>query len=103
MKEAKLKGFTEVVLVSNVSENVSAVIQCVGMGSLRPNTVVVGWPNNWKNRLQKKNKKYWNFLGFFIYYYFRKISPTFIVFRHCSQSGVQSYVFVGAQRSIHVS
>jgi len=65
MKEAKLKGFTEVVLVPNVAENVCAVIQCVGMGSLRPNTVVVGWPSNWKNRLHKRNKKYWNFLGLF--------------------------------------
>lgn len=63
MKEAKLKGFTEVVLVPHVAENVCAVIQCVGMGSLRPNTVIVGWPNNWRNRLQKKIKKYWNFLG----------------------------------------
>uniref|UniRef100_A0A915JFL8 Uncharacterized protein n=1 Tax=Romanomermis culicivorax TaxID=13658 RepID=A0A915JFL8_ROMCU len=62
MKEAKLKGFTEVVLVPDPAENICALIQCVGMGSLRPNTVIVGWPNNWKNRLQKRNSKYWDFL-----------------------------------------
>lgn len=48
MKEAKVKGFVEAVVVQGVSENVATVIQCVGMGGLRPNTIVVGWPRAWK-------------------------------------------------------
>ncbi|VDO95080.1 unnamed protein product [Soboliphyme baturini] len=61
MQKAKVKGFTEVVLCENVSENVSTVLQCVGMASLRPNTVIVGWPHNWKDGV-KRQEDYYSFL-----------------------------------------
>lgn len=63
MKEAKVKGFTEVILCNNVSDNVSTVIQCIGMGGLRTNTVMVGWPHGWQEGAIKHSENYSSFLG----------------------------------------
>lgn len=52
MQQAKVKGFTEVSLCSNVSDNIGTFLQAVGMGGLRPNTVMLGWPYNWKEASQ---------------------------------------------------
>ncbi|KFD68803.1 hypothetical protein M514_02724 [Trichuris suis] len=49
MKAAKVKGFTEVVVSKYFAQNVETLLQCVGMGCLRPNTFVIAWPQNWKN------------------------------------------------------
>lgn len=64
MREAKVKGFTEVAMCSNVFDNVSTLIQCVGMGGLRANTVMIGWPYGWKDGTYKPNDSTCaNFLG----------------------------------------
>lgn len=63
MKEAKVKGFVEAVVVQGVSENVPTVIQCVGMGALRPNTIVVGWPRYWKTNTNATMIPALRFLG----------------------------------------
>ncbi|KFD56271.1 hypothetical protein M513_02726 [Trichuris suis] len=62
MKTAKMKGFTEVVLSDYINENVSTVLQCVGMASLRPNTVIVGWPMSWRTLYGDGNQEYYSFL-----------------------------------------
>uniref|UniRef100_A0A915J4H6 Solute carrier family 12 member 6 n=1 Tax=Romanomermis culicivorax TaxID=13658 RepID=A0A915J4H6_ROMCU len=56
MREAKVKGFTEVPICENLSDNVGTVIQCVGMGGLRPNTVLLGWPYNWRKSVYENEK-----------------------------------------------
>jgi len=63
MQEAKVKGFTEVPLCENLSDNVSAVIQCVGMGGLRPNTVLLGWPYNWRKSIYENGQHSSGILG----------------------------------------
>eukprot|EP01064_Diplonema_japonicum_P032867 TRINITY_DN6300_c0_g1_i1.p1 TRINITY_DN6300_c0_g1~~TRINITY_DN6300_c0_g1_i1.p1 ORF type:complete len:989 (+),score=223.84 TRINITY_DN6300_c0_g1_i1:64-3030(+) len=45
MKENGLEGFPRVLLYHNdLNEAVSAALQSMGCGALRPNTVVMGWP-----------------------------------------------------------
>ncbi|KRX23471.1 Solute carrier family 12 member 6 [Trichinella nelsoni] len=62
MKAAKVKGFTEVVLSEFVNENVSTLLQCVGMASLRPNTVFVAWPVSWRTSYEEHSQEFYSFL-----------------------------------------
>uniref|UniRef100_A0A5S6QD85 Amino acid permease/ SLC12A domain-containing protein n=1 Tax=Trichuris muris TaxID=70415 RepID=A0A5S6QD85_TRIMR len=62
MKEAKVKGFTEVVVSKYFVQNVDTLLQCVGMGCLRPNTFVVAWPQNWKSLSGKSGLQMEHFL-----------------------------------------
>jgi len=50
IEQESVKGFPEVVVGTNVSDCISHVIQTTGLGGMKPNTVVVGWPNNWRKR-----------------------------------------------------
>lgn len=63
MREQKVKGFAHVVLCHHASENVGTLIQCVGIGGLRPNTVMVNWPMHWKDSLAKRDEEHLNFVG----------------------------------------
>lgn len=82
MLEAKVKGFTEVALCSNVSDNVGTFIQCVGMGSLRPNTVMLSWPYKWREAMSE-GKSNSSILGAF-----KKILTSIIFRRVCVSDAV---------------
>jgi amino acid transporter len=41
----ELQAFPSVVISKDVSEGIEALVQCHGIGGLRPNTVLFGWPN----------------------------------------------------------
>lgn len=63
MVEAKVKGFTKVVIGEHLAEMVNSTIQCVGIGGLRPNTVIVGWPYRWKESFYQHLEEYHGFIG----------------------------------------
>ncbi|HAH46359.1 MAG TPA: amino acid permease, partial [Planctomycetaceae bacterium] len=42
----ELLAFPAVVVSEYLSDGVEALVQCHGIGGLRPNTVLLGWPNN---------------------------------------------------------
>ncbi|XP_039864188.1 solute carrier family 12 member 5b isoform X2 [Simochromis diagramma] len=48
MEQEKVKGFTQVVISSNLRDGTSHLIQVGGLGGLKHNTVMVSWPRNWK-------------------------------------------------------
>ena len=48
INEQDLKGFTSVLVAKNVSEGISSIVQTAGLGGLRHNTIVCGWPDSWK-------------------------------------------------------
>ncbi|XP_066482618.1 solute carrier family 12 member 5 [Tiliqua scincoides] len=50
MEAEKVKGFCRVVTSSNVRDGVSYLIQSCGLGGLQHNTVLVGWPRNWRSK-----------------------------------------------------
>ncbi|KAM9296134.1 solute carrier family 12 member 5 [Gastrophryne carolinensis] len=60
MEAEKVKGFCQVVISSNIRDGISHLIQSSGLGGLRHNTVLVGWPRNWR---QKEDHQTWrNFI-----------------------------------------
>ncbi|VVC39546.1 Hypothetical protein CINCED_3A020893 [Cinara cedri] len=56
MDEEKVKGFADVLVAKDTSEGLSHLIQIAGLGGLKPNTVILGWPNSWK---QSENDRLW--------------------------------------------
>ncbi len=42
----ELSAFPAVAINENLSEGIESLIQCHGIGGLRPNTVLMGWPND---------------------------------------------------------
>ena len=50
IKEESVKGFSDVVVSKNVSEGVCHLIQTAGLGGMKPNTIILGWPNSWRKK-----------------------------------------------------
>ncbi|MCA9258080.1 MAG: amino acid permease, partial [Planctomycetales bacterium] len=42
----ELLAFPAVVIAQYLSDGVEALVQCQGIGGLRPNTILIGWPND---------------------------------------------------------
>lgn len=63
MADAKVKGFPKVIIGNHLSETVNTVIQTVGIGGLRPNTLIVGWPYRWRESFYNRQEEYHGFIG----------------------------------------
>lgn len=61
METEKVKGFTQVVISSNLRDGTSHLIQVGGLGGLKHNTVMVSWPRNWKQ--PECHQEFRNFIG----------------------------------------
>nr|CAH7740215.1 unnamed protein product [Callosobruchus chinensis] len=48
MEEERVKGFAEILVARDVSDGLSHLIQSSGLGGLKPNTVILGWPYGWR-------------------------------------------------------
>jgi len=46
----QVKGFPEVVVNESISQGITHMIQTSGLGGMKPNTVIVGWPNTWRKK-----------------------------------------------------
>ncbi len=46
IRDQELQAFPAVVVAPFLSDGIEALLQCQGLGSLRPNTVLIGWPND---------------------------------------------------------
>ena len=44
IRKEELEAFPAVVVATYLSEGIEALVQCQGMGALRPNTLLIGWP-----------------------------------------------------------
>lgn len=61
MEIEKVKGFCQVVVASKVREGLAHLIQSCGLGGMRHNTVVLGWPYGWR---QSEDPRAWKtFIG----------------------------------------
>ncbi|XP_024890871.1 solute carrier family 12 member 4 isoform X1 [Temnothorax curvispinosus] len=54
--EERVKGFVDVLVAKNVVEGLSSLIQNTGLGGLKPNTVILGWPYGWR---QSEEERTW--------------------------------------------
>lgn len=55
MDDEKVKGFCDTLVARETEEGISSVIQTIGLGGMKPNTVIVGWPYSWR----QENKQSW--------------------------------------------
>uniref|UniRef100_A0A6Q2X272 Solute carrier family 12 member 5b n=1 Tax=Esox lucius TaxID=8010 RepID=A0A6Q2X272_ESOLU len=60
METEKVKGFSQVVISSNLRDGTSHLIQVGGLGGLKHNTVLVSWPRTWKQ--PEDNLRFRNFI-----------------------------------------
>lgn len=56
MEEEKVKGFVDVLVARNTVDGLSALVQTTGLGGMKPNTVILGWPYGWR---QSENERTW--------------------------------------------
>ncbi|KAK9498186.1 hypothetical protein O3M35_004058 [Rhynocoris fuscipes] len=57
MDEERVKGFVDVLVAADISDGISYLIQTTGLGGLKPNTVILGWPYSWRN---SENERTWH-------------------------------------------
>ncbi|XP_041634869.1 solute carrier family 12 member 6-like [Cheilinus undulatus] len=48
MDKERVKGFTQCIVAQKPREGISHMIQSSGLGGMKPNTVVMGWPHAWR-------------------------------------------------------
>ncbi|XP_069489866.1 solute carrier family 12 member 6 isoform X2 [Ambystoma mexicanum] len=48
MEKEKTKGFCQLVVAQKLREGLSHLIQSCGLGGMKHNTVIMGWPNAWR-------------------------------------------------------
>uniref|UniRef100_T1H4J7 Amino acid permease/ SLC12A domain-containing protein n=1 Tax=Megaselia scalaris TaxID=36166 RepID=T1H4J7_MEGSC len=48
MDDEKVKGFCDVLVSREIGDGLSSVIQTIGLGGMKPNTVIAGWPYSWR-------------------------------------------------------
>ncbi|XP_011496527.1 PREDICTED: solute carrier family 12 member 4 [Ceratosolen solmsi marchali] len=48
MEEEKVKGFVDVLVTRNVIDGLSSLVQMTGLGGMKPNCVILGWPYSWR-------------------------------------------------------
>ncbi|GLV43175.1 kazachoc [Carabus blaptoides fortunei] len=56
MDEEKVKGFVDVLVARNVADGLCHLIQTTGLGGMKPNTVILGWPYGWR---QSEDDRTW--------------------------------------------
>ncbi|XP_014668618.1 PREDICTED: solute carrier family 12 member 4-like [Priapulus caudatus] len=55
-KEEKVKGFVDVIVARDVHDAVTFLVQGAGLGGMRHNTVILGWPYGWR---QSADERLW--------------------------------------------
>lgn len=48
MEDEKVKGFCDAMVATNIADGLSHVVQTIGLGGMKPNTVILGWPYGWR-------------------------------------------------------
>ncbi|XP_070576078.1 solute carrier family 12 member 4-like isoform X2 [Ptychodera flava] len=57
MQDEKVRGFAKVLVSKEVDQGLCSLIQTCGLGGLKHNTVVIGWPYGWRQSTEEKS---WN-------------------------------------------
>ncbi|XP_065165264.1 solute carrier family 12 member 4 isoform X3 [Atheta coriaria] len=54
--EERVKGFVDILVARNVTDGLSHLVQTSGLGGMKPNTVILGWPYGWR---QSEDDRTW--------------------------------------------
>ncbi|XP_046563365.1 solute carrier family 12 member 4-like isoform X6 [Haliotis rubra] len=57
IKDYGVKGFSDVLIARSVTEGLCHLVQNAGLGGLKHNTVVVGWPYGWRHDSDERSYK----------------------------------------------
>eukprot|EP00057_Strongylocentrotus_purpuratus_P012775 XP_011667249.1 PREDICTED: solute carrier family 12 member 4 isoform X2 [Strongylocentrotus purpuratus] len=57
MEEEKMKGFSQVLVTPDATQGLAACVQMCGLGGLKHNTVVMGWPYGWRHNTDVRSWK----------------------------------------------
>ncbi|XP_046385480.1 solute carrier family 12 member 7 isoform X3 [Ischnura elegans] len=49
MEEERVKGFVDVLVARSIPDGICHLVQTTGLGGMKPNTVILGWPHAWRN------------------------------------------------------
>ncbi|XP_014228975.1 solute carrier family 12 member 4 isoform X3 [Trichogramma pretiosum] len=55
MEEEKVKGFVEVLVSRSIIDGLSSLVQTTGLGGMKPNCVILGWPYSWSKTESERN------------------------------------------------
>ncbi|GAB1599326.1 solute carrier family 12 member 4-like isoform X2 [Argonauta hians] len=55
MDTANIKGFADVLVAKNVIEGLCHLTQTLGLGGLKHNTIMIGWPYGWRHSPEQKS------------------------------------------------
>lgn len=55
MNEERVKGFADVLVAPSILDGLSHLIQTAGLGGLKHNTVIAGWPRHWRRQVSSCN------------------------------------------------
>lgn len=78
----RTKGFCQIVVSSTVRDGISHLIQSAGLGGMKHNTVLMAWPQSWK---QADNPFSWkNFVGMYCW----RIGAILVKFCHTPWKGM---------------
>lgn len=61
MAAERTKGFSHVVVTSNLRDGFSLLIQSAGLGGMKHNTVLMAWPAGWTQDRDPSSRR--NFIG----------------------------------------
>lgn len=61
MAAERTKGFSHVVVTSNLRDGFSLLIQSAGLGGMKHNTVLMAWPTGWTQDRDPSSRR--NFIG----------------------------------------
>merc|ERR1719369_1925457 len=50
LESEDVKGFPEVVVGESISGCICHLVQTCGLGGMKPNTVILGWPHSWRKK-----------------------------------------------------
>ena len=62
LRDAKIEGFPEVVVARSESEGHLLLVQCKGLGVLRPNAVMIGWPARVRAMAEDRRREFTSFI-----------------------------------------
>ncbi|XP_029834473.3 solute carrier family 12 member 4 isoform X1 [Ixodes scapularis] len=57
LEEERVKGFADVVVGTNTIDGICHLIQTAGLGGLKHNTVILGWPYGWRQSPDERSWK----------------------------------------------
>jgi len=56
LESEDVKGFPEVVVGESINRCIGHLIQTCGLGGMKPNTVIIGWPHSWRKKADNSTK-----------------------------------------------